>query len=364
MQLNSLKPRSCRGFLLPVVRVYLPPDMKERIKFAIVGCGKIARRHAIEAAKAGDIVAVCDTVREKADDLAARYNTMAYYRLDDLLLHAGNIDVISICTPNGLHAEQSIRCLNAGIHVLCEKPMSITVTDAREMIAAAAKNNRKLYVVKQNRFNPPVSLAKKMIDEKMLGNIISFQLNCFWNRPVEYYTNSWHGTSAMDGGILYTQFSHFIDMLYWFLGDLVSVSGYRTNRMHRDCIEFEDTGVALLEMAGNTIGTLNYSINSYAKNMEGSFALFGEKGTLKIGGQYLNELEYFSVENEAIPILPNGNPANQYGYYQGSMSNHDKVYEALVNALADPSYTLATAYETMKTVEIIERIYKASPLLL
>ncbi|MCW3116862.1 MAG: gfo/Idh/MocA family oxidoreductase [Chitinophagaceae bacterium] len=337
--------------------------MKRKLKFAILGCGKIAQRHAAEAAKLGIIAAVCDTDKGKADLLAGEYHAEPFYQLDDLLDKRNDIDIISVCTPNGLHAKHSIQSLGAGIHVLCEKPMAIASADAIAMIKAAEKNNRKLYVVKQNRFNPPVSFARNLIEQKKMGKIVSFQLNCFWNRPGDYYKNTWRGTKNMDGGILYTQFSHFIDILYWFLGDMVSVTGSRSNLMHKDCIEFEDTGIAMLEMRDKIIGSLHYSINSYAKNMEGSFTIFGEKGTLKIGGQYLNELEYFSVENEVLPILPKGNPANEYGFYQGSMSNHDKVYEAFTKAIADPSYPLVSAYETMKTVEIIEKIYKASPFL-
>ncbi|MEJ0101118.1 MAG: Gfo/Idh/MocA family oxidoreductase [Bacteroidota bacterium] len=188
-------------------------------------------------------------------------------------------------------------------------------------------------------------------------------MNCFWNRPAEYYENTWHGTKDLDGGILYTQFSHFIDILYWFLGDVVHVSGYRSNMLHRDCMEIEDNGVAILEMNNKITGSLNYSVNAYKKNMEGSFTILGEKGTVKIGGQYLNELDYFLAENENLPELPKGNSSNQYGFYEGSMSNHDKVYEAFAKAIDDPSYPIASAHETMKTVEIIERIYKASPFL-
>jgi UDP-N-acetyl-2-amino-2-deoxyglucuronate dehydrogenase len=338
--------------------------MNSKPSFAIIGCGRIAQRHAAEASKHGAIKAVCDIIKERADELAAKYNTISYYAIDDLLeKEKDSIDIVCICTPNGLHAVHSIKSLNAGKHVLCEKPMAIHSIDAAIMIEAAEKNNKKLFVVKQNRFNPPVSFIKKLLDEKKLGKIINFQLNCFWNRPAAYYKNHWHGTKELDGGILYTQFSHFIDVLYWFLGDLNSVTGYRSNKMHKGTIEFEDNGIALVEMGDKVTGTLNYSINAFQKNMEGSILLSGEKGTVKIGGQYLNELEYFAVEDESYPDLPKGKPSNQYGHYEGSMSNHDKVYEALLKAIDEPSYPLASAQETMKTVEIIEKIYKASPLL-
>jgi predicted dehydrogenase len=218
-------------------------------------------------------------------------------------------------------------------------------------------------VVKQNRYNPPVVFVKQLIDEKKIGRIFSFQINCFWNRPTSYYKSPWKGTQKMDGGTLFTQFSHFIDLLYWLLGDVSEAKGIRQNFVHKDCIEFEDAGVGYLKMNNGGIGTINYTINSANKNMEGSLALFGEKGTVKIGGQYLNELEYYSIEGEPKPLLHPGKPANQYGFYEGSMSNHDKVYEHLIKAIDDPRYNFINSEETLKTIEIIEKIYMASPLL-
>jgi len=337
--------------------------MNSQYKFAIIGCGKIAERHAGQTKKIGQLIAVCDIVKEKADLFSKKYSANAYCEIDELLEKEKDIDIISVCTPNGLHAVHSIKSLQAGKHVLCEKPMAINSTDARLMIETEKLTGKKLFVVKQNRYNPPVALAKQLIDEKKLGSIFNFQLNCFWNRPVSYYNSSWKGTQKMDGGILFTQFSHFIDLLYWLLGNVSTANGVRKNFMHKGCIEFEDTGVAFIEMNNGAIGTVNYTINSTGKNMEGSLTLFGEKGTVKIGGQYLNELEYFSVEGESRPLLPESRPANQYGFYEGSMSNHDKVYEHLIKALTDPSHVFINSEETLKTIEIIEKIYDSSPLL-
>jgi UDP-N-acetyl-2-amino-2-deoxyglucuronate dehydrogenase len=332
-------------------------------KFAIIGCGKISERHAEEIKKNGQLVAVCDIVTEKADALAKKYFSNSYYNIDKLLARENEINIVSICTPNGLHAEHSIKSLQAGKHVLCEKPMAITTNDAEEMIKAEKQTGKRLFVVKQNRYNPPVVFVKKLIEEKKLGKIFNFQMNCFWNRPASYYQSSWKGTKDMDGGILFTQFSHFIDLLYWLLGDVASVKGERKNFLHKDCIEFEDSGVAFLEMDNGAIGGINYTINSEKKNMEGSLTLFGEKGVVKIGGQYLNELEYFSVQGESHPDLPAGKAANQYGFYEGSMSNHDKVYEHMIKAIDDPLHDFISSQETLKTIEIIEKIYRASPLL-
>lgn len=327
--------------------------------FAIIGCGRIAGRHAEQMARHGNVVAVCDIVPQKADELAAIYHAKAYYTIEDLLAAEKAVSVVSICTPNGLHAPHSILALQAGHHVLCEKPLCIDVEDGKKMIAAAEEAGKKLFVVKQNRYNPPVIFLKELINSGKLGKIYSFQVNCFWNRPPAYYTG-WKGTNALDGGTLFTQFSHFIDLIYWLLGDVDSVKTSAKNFAHPG-IEFEDTGVVLFNMASGALGSLNYTVNSFEKNMEGSLTVFGEHGTVKIGGQYLNELEYCQVAGMVQPDLPTGNPANGYGFYSGSMSNHDKVYENLMKALEYDQHEFASAEEGLKTVEIIQKIYNTTP---
>lgn len=164
----------------------------------------------------------------------------------------------------------------------------------------------------------------------------------------------------MDGGTLFTQFSHFIDLLYWMIGDVKDVKAITRNFAHQDTIDFEDTGVVILEFHNGAIGTVNYTVNSHGKNMEGSLTIFGEKGTVKIGGQYLNELEYQNIEGFVFKDLPVGNKANDYGQYQGSMSNHDRVYENLVEVLDHNAAISTSAFEGLKTVEIIDRIYRAA----
>lgn len=329
------------------------------LQFALVGCGNISNRHAENINRVGKLTSVCDIVREKADALALKYNVKAYYHIDDLLKNEISTEVIVICTPNGLHADQTIKSLHAGKHVLCEKPMSLTTADGCKMISAAEKNQRKIFVVKQNRYNEPVKYVKKLLDEKKLGQVFSFQLNCFWNRPQAYYTGSWKGSKDLDGGILYTQFSHFIDLLHWLLGDVDEVKGYKYDFGKRSQFEIEDTGVAILKMESGAIGTLNYSVNSYSKNLEGSLSIFGEKGSVKIGGQYLNTLEWHEVEGLSKPELTTSPAANNYGFYQGSMSNHHKVYDELILSL-NGNGNLLEGRDAVKTVEIIEFIYKES----
>lgn len=333
-------------------------------KFAIVGCGQIAKRHAELVQQHGQLVAVCDIIQEKALAFASRFSCKSFTAIEQLLSNENKVEAVVICTPNGLHASHSIQALKAGKHVLCEKPMAITTQDASAMIRTEKETGKRLFVVKQNRYNPPVIFLKDLIERGKLGQIINFQMNCFWNRSGIYYHDSpWKGKKELDGGILFTQFSHFIDLLYWLLGDIGKVKGVRNNYLHKDVIEFEDTGVAIVELKNGAIGAINYTINSEQKNMEGSLTLFGQNGTVKIGGQYLNELEYFSVRDEVAPDLPKGRPANEYGFYQGSMSNHDKVYENMIKALDDPSYNFISSEETLKTIEIIEKIYKESPFL-
>ncbi len=335
--------------------------MKEKVKFALVGCGRIGTRHAEHIKNFGKLVAVCDIDKTKADTFALEYGCNSYYDLESLInSEKGNVDVISICTPNSFHAPQSIFSLKSGFNVLCEKPMGLNVRECGEMIKTAESSNKRLFAIKQNRFNPPVEAVKEAIENGHLGQIYSVQLSCFWNRNEDYYHNSWKGTKDLDGGTLFTQFSHFIDLLYWLIGDIKDVNSYIANFAHKDIIEFEDTGVVIIKFDSGAIGTINYTVNSFEKNMEGSLTIFAENGTVKIGGQYLNELEYQNIKNYKIENLQEGNKPNNYGNYQGSMSNHDKVYANLIEVLQNNASITTNAYEGLKTVEIIEKIYNNS----
>jgi UDP-N-acetyl-2-amino-2-deoxyglucuronate dehydrogenase len=335
--------------------------MMEKLKFAIVGCGKIADRHAEQISHLAKLIAVCDIVNSSAENLGRKYGANVYNDYERMLSEEKEIDVISVCTPNGLHSQHSIKAFREGFHVLCEKPMAISVFDCGEMIKEAEKANKRLFVVKQNRYNPPVMALKKALDENRLGKLLSVQLNCFWNRNTEYYSQSdWKGTLKLDGGILYTQFSHFIDLLYWMLGDVKYCHAYTRNLNHINQIEFEDCGVAILEFFNGVIGTINFTINSFNKNMEGSLTIFGEDGTIKIGGQYLNELEYQNINGFKISDLPPGNPPNSYGQYTGSMSNHNMVYQNVIDVLRNNGMIGTNGFEGLKTVEIIDKIYSAA----
>ncbi|MEO9481975.1 MAG: Gfo/Idh/MocA family oxidoreductase [Ekhidna sp.] len=331
-----------------------------KIRVGLIGCGRIAQRHAGHIAEQGVLAAVCDVNIEKAQRLGEEHE-IPFFTDVETFLNFKNMDVVSVCSPNGLHAEHTIKALNAGFHVLCEKPMALSSSDCEEMIKTAERCNKRLFIVKQNRFNPAIEAVKEKIDQGALGKIYSVQLNCFWNRNFDYYQKSdWKGTKGLDGGTLFTQFSHFIDLLYWMVGDVEESSAMIQNYAHEEVIEFEDTGVVSLKFKNGVLGTINYTVNAFDKNMEGSITLFGEKGTVKVGGQYLNKLEYQSLEGEEIGDLRKGNPANEYGEYQGSMSNHDRVYENLIDVLQHGGSIATNGLEGLKTVEIIEKIYKSA----
>lgn len=333
------------------------------VKFGLIGCGNISSRHAEQMIRVGKLQAVCDIVLEKAQKLADKYNCKAYSSAAEMFkAEKHNLDVVSVCTPNGLHAEHSIAALKTGFHVLCEKPMAISVADGLSMITAADETEKKLFVVKSSRYNPAIISLKNALENNALGRICSFQLNCFWNRPPAYYENSWKGSADLDGGTLFTQFSHYLDVLCWMLGDCKNVSGLRKNFSHGESIAFEDTGSVVLEMKSGSIGGINWSINTFRKNMEVSLTIIGEKGIVKLGGEYMNTIEYQSIENFELQVEGIDNPANDYGFYRGSMSNHDKVYDNLVMALKDPAHPFVNGTDGLKTIELIRMIYQNAPL--
>jgi predicted dehydrogenase len=327
----------------------------------IIGCGRIGERHAKHISVYGNLIAVCDIEFEKANSLAKKYNVNAYTDLQKMLngTRDNEIDIISICTPNGLHHEHTIISLKHGLNVLCEKPMALNEEEAANMLQAAETNNKRIFAVKQNRFNPPVLKLKELLNDNKLGQIFSVQLNCFWNRNDNYYLNSWKGTKKLDGGILFTQFSHFIDLIIWLNGDIIESKGYSDNFNHKKTIEFEDTCCFVVKFKNNSIGTINCTINSFSKNMEGSLTIFGSKGTIKIGGQYLNTIDYFDIDGVENINLPKGNKANNYGTYYGSMSNHDKVYENVKNVLMGNDEISTTGFEGYNVVKTIEQLYNS-----
>lgn len=330
------------------------------IRFAIVGYGNIGKRHAqhIINNPEAELVAICDIDPQKQALMPK--GPKFYPNIVQLLAH-GKADVINICTPNYLHCEQSILAMKAGFHAVVEKPMALKTADCRQMIDVAQQTERKLFCVKQNRYNPPVMLVKELIERQRLGRPYMVQVNCFWNRSDTYYQQSpWRGKKAMDGGCLFTQFSHFVDILYYLNGGIKEIKGKVMNFNHLSNTEFEDSGVFAMAADNGALVSFNFSTCAYDKNMEGAISILAEKGTIKIGGQYLNTIEYQTIENEKLPQINISAKENDYGLYKGSMSNHDKIIENVIDVLAHGGMMMTTPEDGLHVVDIIERMYQAS----
>lgn len=340
---------------------------KEKIRFALVGCGYIGRKHAalITAHPEASLVALADT-EETACDAVSRISSTAsvYASLDALLEGPDEADVVVIATPNGHHAEAALKCLAARKHIVLEKPIALTKADAERIIYRALSAHKHVFGVMQNRYSPPVRWLKGLVDDGVLGRIYLLQLSCYWNRDERYYKQgAWHGTRALDGGTLFTQFSHFIDILYWLFGDIEAIAARITSFNHAQLTEFEDSGIVTFRLAdGGALGSLSFSTSVWDKNMESSMTVVAEHGSVKIGGQYMDQVAYCHIRDYTLPDLPPSNPGNDYGAYKGSAANHHHVIDNVVDVLKGRASVATNALEGLKVVEIIERIYsKATP---
>lgn len=329
------------------------------LEFGVIGCGQIGRRHvsAIQQEPKAQLNAVCDTDRSVRQKMRDALNDIAVYEDASELLGQSDISIVSICTPHDSHARLSIDAAEAGKHVLVEKPMALEIDDARKMIDAAAANDVKLIVVKQNRFNAPVQAVTEAIHAGRLGKIYMVQCNVMWNRYKGYYADSdWRGSLAHEKGGLHTQVSHFIDLLVWWLGPLTDARTI-TATLHHD-IEIEDCGASALRFESGTVGSLAWTTAVYNVNFEGSITLIAEKGTIRIGGKYLNQIDSWDVESLPEPSLPaDVDPPNDYGGYIGSSANHGRLFEEVVEHIVKARGGLVEGAEGLGTVAAIERIY-------
>lgn len=326
----------------------------------IAGFGNIGRRHAaqIMANEEAELLGVCDIneqVRAHVPDGVAFYNSI------EQMLGAGGADVVCVCTPNYLHEPHTVAALGAGMHTVVEKPMALSEDECDRMIAAATTNNKVIFAVKQNRYNPPVDAVKQLVDSGRLGKVYMIQVNCFWNRGDAYYAGSgWRGDKQKDGGCLFTQFSHFVDILYYLNGTIKSARGHIHNYAHAHNTTVEDTGSFVMEADNGATVSFSFTTCAYERNMEGSITVFAEKGTVKIGGQYLNTIEYQQIAGDALPAIHISAKANDYGLYQGSMSNHDKVIQNVVDVLVHGKKVMTSAQEGKEVVGIIEMMYRGA----
>ncbi len=330
-----------------------------KIKFAVVGCGHIGKRHAemINRNTNCELVALIDIKPKNKLDID-QYQIPFFSSIEEFLNDNITTDVVTIATPNGHHAKHAILSLEAKNHVVIEKPMALNKIDGQQIIDSAKKVSKQVFTVMQNRYSPPSVWIKDIIDKNILGDIYSVHINSFWNRDERYYTkDSWHGDKKLDGGTLFTQFSHFIDIMYWLFGDIKNINAIMKDFKHQNMTDFEDAGIINFEFINGGIGNFNFSTALFDKNMESSMTIIAENGAVKIGGQYMNEVEYCHIDNYKMPILAPTNPGNDYGAYKGSAQNHHYVFDNVVEVLKHGKTIKTNALEGMKIVDIIERIY-------
>lgn len=326
--------------------------------FGIVGCGRIAPRHAqsVAALPEARLLAVCDKVASRAEHFATEYHAQALtdYRQ---LLERSDVDVVNICTPSGLHAQMAIDALEAGKHVILEKPMALSLQDADRIIAAARTARTRLCVVLQNRYNPPMRDLRHLVDSGKLGRLLLGNATVRWYRPQEYYEDEWHGTWAMDGGALLNQSIHHIDALQWFMGEVESVFAYTATLAHR--IETEDTGIAVLRFTSGAMGVVEGSTITYPANVEGSLALFGECGSVKVGGIALNRREFWKVKGELehereLLTREQVDPPSVYG------SSHQAVIQEMIAAIREDREPRTHAVEARKSLALVLAMYESA----
>jgi len=332
-----------------------------KVRFAVVGCGRIGLRHAdlIVKNNEAELVALCDVF--PADERVTSYNVPYYDSFEKFIEATPQADVVVVASPNGKHTQHANEALKRGYHIVLEKPIALTKSDAESIIYTALRNSRHVLAVMQNRYSPPSIWLKELVDSGKLGEIYMVHIDCFWNRDERYYNNgNWHGTREEDGGTLFTQFSHFIDVMYWLFGDIENIQTRLRDFNHKDLTDFEDSGTVSFDFVRQGIGTINFSTSCWDKNFESSLTIIAEKGTVKVSGQYMNEIEYCHVKDYKMPELPPSNPPNDYGSYKGSAANHIYIIENTIDVLKGRDTITTNALEGLKVVDIIERIYKAA----
>jgi len=336
---------------------------QDKVRFAVIGCGHIGKRHAemIEQNPEAELVGLCD-IKKKEDLALNTFSKVPFYASIDDLLANTECDVINVCTPNGLHIEHSLKALENRKHVVCEKPLGLTKADCEQVIYKALQMSKYFFTVMQNRYSPPSLWIKEVVENDILGKIFMVQVNCYWNRDDRYYKkDGWKGTKDLDGGTLFTQFSHFIDIMYWLFGDITDIKAQFDDFTHKHSTDFEDSGFVNFKFVNGGMGSINYSTAVYDKNLESSITIIAENGAVKIGGQYMNEVEYCHIKDYTMPTLPPCNPPNDYGPYKGSAANHHFIIQNVVDTLKGRTTITTNALEGLKVVDIIQRIYDLRP---
>lgn len=329
-----------------------------RIRLALIGCGRISKNHFEAIAKLPDLelVSVCDIVAERAEQAGTQYGVPWYTSYEQMLAEVPS-DAVVIATPSGLHPQHGITAARAGRHVISEKPMAISLAAADALVQACDDHHVQLFVVKQNRLNPPIVLLKRAIERGRFGRIYMANCTVRWTRPQEYYDQApWRGTWEFDGGAFMNQASHYVDLIQWLIGPVESVMAKTATMARR--IEAEDSGVAIMKFRSGAIGTIEVSMLTFPKNLEGSITILGEKGTVKIGGTAVNKVEHWQFadydDDDKQVELANTNPPSVYGF------GHEAYYRNVVAVLRGEATPDTDGRAGRKSLELILGIYESA----
>jgi UDP-N-acetyl-2-amino-2-deoxyglucuronate dehydrogenase len=335
------------------------PVIKDRkIRIAIVGCGRISKNHFGSIEKHRDnieLVAVCDIDRTVLKRHQRQYQVNGYSRLEEML-EKEDLDIVAICTPSGIHAEQTVMVAKYSVHVMTEKPMATRWQDGVRMVKSCDEAGVQLFVVKQNRRNSTLQLLKRAIREKRFGKINMVHLNVFWTRPQEYYDQAkWRGTWEFDGGAFMNQASHYVDLLDWLIGPVDKIQAMMSTT--RD-IEVEDTGVLNIHWRNGTLGSMAVTMLTYPKNMEGSITILGEKGTVRIGGVAVNDIqqwEFSEPKDYDVKIRDaNYETTSVYGF------GHPLYYKNIIDVMYGEAEPETDGREGLKSLELLIAAYLAA----
>lgn len=320
-----------------------------KVKFAVLGSGFIGKKHQffIEREEQAELIATIDE-KVEAD----------YVSLHDFITAKPEVDVVCVTTPNALHAEHAIALLNAGYHVVVEKPMALRYKAAEQMRRAAEDAGKQIFIVMQNRYSPAAKWLKDIVGQDRLGELFMVQVNCFWNRDERYYNGqNWHGTTTLDGGSLYTQFSHFIDLLYWCFGEITDHRSNFFDFNHQTLTEFEDSGMLEFRFKDGGAGQFNFSTSCFQKNLESTITIISSKATIKIGGQYMDDIQHCEIDNYSYEQIEPYK--EEFGKYKGNSANHRFVIRNVVDTILGQSQADTSIEDGVAVVKTIEDFYKA-----
>lgn len=333
--------------------------MEKKVKIAILGYGHIGKKHAemISQNRDYELIALIDPKFTAVE--MEEHNPVPYFHsLQDFINSTLTADIVAVCTPNGLHFDQAKTLINKGINVIIEKPITLHSEEAEQLDKLAQEKKVHIFPVMQNRFSPPALWLKDLIESQVLGKIFMVQISCFWNRNDQYYTKeSWRGTNKLDGGTLFTQFSHYLDIMYWLFGDITNIRSKFADFNHAELTEFEDSGIITFDFNSGGMGSFTFSTSVWNENLESSLTIIAENGSVKVGGQYMNHVEKCIIKDYTAPHLPETNVANDYGSFKGSAQNHQHLYKNVIDFLRTGKEIHTTTDDSIRVLKIIENIY-------